>query len=113
VSEAHPPAGSLSDRLHFQRRDTGLEDEGGQAPTYLPIATIWGRVRGLSARQAVAADARAALASHSVVVRFRADVRPGDRFLYRGRPLYVLGAEDLDGRRAFLACRCAETAVTG
>jgi SPP1 family predicted phage head-tail adaptor len=112
VSEARHPISSLTDRLAYQRRDTSLESAGGQAVAYVPVATLWGRVRGLSVRQGASADARAALASHSVVVRFRADVRPGDRFVHRGRNLYVLGAEDIDGGRAFLACRCTETAVT-
>ena len=51
--------------------------------------------------------------SHTVVLRHRAGIAPGDRFVHRGRKLEVLSAEDLTGRRQFLACRCAERVVTG
>jgi head-tail adaptor len=51
--------------------------------------------------------------SHAVVLRFRADLGPGDRIVYRGRNLDVVSAADLNGRRAYLSCACSETHVTG
>jgi head-tail adaptor len=51
--------------------------------------------------------------SHSVVMRFRADLGPGDRIVYRGRNLDVVTAGDLNGRRAYLSCACTETSVAG
>ena len=58
-------------------------------------------------------DARGVEVTHTVVIRHRTGVFPGDRFLYRGRHLDVLGAEDISGRRKYLACRCTERRVTG
>lgn len=58
-------------------------------------------------------DARGVAVSHSVVVRFRTDVKAGDRFGYRGRWLSVVSAADLNGRRAWLSCACVETGVVG
>jgi SPP1 family predicted phage head-tail adaptor len=108
-----PPVGSLTDRVHYQRREMIREDEGGHATIYVPVKMLWARVRPLSARAAFAADGRGAAASHVVVTRYRPDVKPGDRFVYRGRNLEVIGAEDLDGRRAWLSCQCQEREVTG
>jgi SPP1 family predicted phage head-tail adaptor len=51
--------------------------------------------------------------SHSVVLRFRSDVSPGDRIVYRGRNLDVVSTADLNGRRAYLSCACSETSFTG
>jgi SPP1 family predicted phage head-tail adaptor len=51
--------------------------------------------------------------SHAVVLRFRPDIGPGDRVIYRGRNLDVVSAADLNGRRAYLSCACSETQVTG
>jgi head-tail adaptor len=48
-----------------------------------------------------------------VVLRFRIDLHPGDRITYRGRDLEVMAANDLNGRRAYLACQCSERVVTG
>ncbi len=113
MSEAAPAIGSLTDRVSFQRREMTAEDEGGHTVLYVPITALWARVRALGARQMVEADGRGVSISHSVVVRFRTNVSPGDRFGYRGRWLEVIGTEDLGGKRAWLACRCVETRVVG
>lgn len=108
-----PPAGGLRDRVQFQRKESTAEDEGGIATVFVPVASLWARVTAVAARAAAVGDARAVALTHTVVIRFRTGVSPGDRFVYRGRPLEVLSAEDISGRRAFLACRCSETAAVG
>jgi SPP1 family predicted phage head-tail adaptor len=113
VSEAAPAVGSLTDRVSFQRRETTGEDEGGHAVMFVPVTSLWARVRALSARQVSGADARGVAVTHGVVVRFRTDVKAGDRFGYRGRWLSVVSAGDLNGRRAWLSCQCVETGVVG
>lgn len=114
MSEGRIPAlGTLTDRVQLRRRDTVAEAEGGHSMVFVPLATVWARVRALSARSSVLADAQAVAASHSVVMRFRTDLKPKDRLIFRGRVLDVLAAEDMNGRRAYLRCLCAETAVTG
>jgi SPP1 family predicted phage head-tail adaptor len=113
VSERIPPIGTLTDRVQLQRREMTREDEGGHVTLFVPVATVWSRVRGLSARARYAADGAGVAISHAVVTRFRSDVKPGDRFVYRGRHLNVVSAADLNGRRAYLSCQCSETAVTG
>jgi len=113
VSEPIPPIGTLTDRIELRRRVVTDEDEGGEIALFTPIATVWARVRSLGGRQAQESDARGANATHSVVLRFRSNVSPGDRIVYRGRNLDVLTAGDLNGRRAYLSCLCAERTVTG
>lgn len=113
MSEHPPPLGMLTDRVQLQRREMTRESEGGHATVYVSVATIWSRVRSLSARGSFEADGRGSTVTHAVVTRFRADVKPGDRFVYRGRHLHVVSADDMNGRRAYLSCRCAEMAVTG
>jgi SPP1 family predicted phage head-tail adaptor len=108
-----PPAGGLRDRVQLQRKEQTGEDEGGIATMFVPVMTLWARVTAVGARPATVADARSAALTHTVVIRFRTGVIPGDRFVYRGRALEVLSAEDISGRRAFLACRCSETTVVG
>jgi len=108
-----PPIGALTDRVQLQRREMVREDEGGHVTVFVPVATLWSRVRALSARAAFAADGAGAAISYGVVLRFRPDVKPGDRFVYRGRQLSVVSANDMNGRRAYLSCQCSEVAVTG
>jgi len=105
--------GSLTDRVSLQKRVDTSELEGGVTHMFMTVSSIWARVRTLSARLAMAADGRTAEASHSVVVRFRTDVVVGDRFGWGGRWLEVVGVSDMDGRRTWLSCTCAERGMAG
>lgn len=113
MSEAIPPIGTLTDRVQLRRRESVAEAEGGHGRIYVPLGNAWARVRSLTGRQGTNADGRAVAISHAVVLRFRADLGPGDRIVYRGRNLDVVSAADLNGRRAYLSCACSETQVTG
>jgi SPP1 family predicted phage head-tail adaptor len=113
VSETPPPIGALTDRVQLKRRTMTNEDEGGEVAVFTPLATVWARVRTLSARQIAEGDARGATLTHSVVLRYRGDIGPGDRIGYRGRDLDVVAAADLNGGNAYLSCQCSEGAVTG
>ena len=108
-----PTVGSLTDRVQLRRREMVAEAEGGHAALFVPLGNAWARVRSLAGRQGTSADGRVVAVSHVVVLRFRTDVGPGDRIVYRGRNLEVVSAADLDGRRHWLACSCSETSVTG
>ena len=108
-----PPVGTLRDRVQLQHRDMALMPDGGHETLFLPITSVWARVRSRSARIMREGDGRAATSTHAVVLRFRKDLRPGDRIVYRGRALEIVEAEDLNGRRAYLSCLCAETAMVG
>lgn len=113
MSEKVPPIGTLTDRVQFRRCESVAEDGGGHAKIYVPVSHLWARVRSLSGRQWVTADGRSVEISHAVVLRFRSDLGPGDRIVYRGRNLDVVSAADLNGRRAYLSCACSETSFTG
>lgn len=108
-----PPIGTLTDRVQLKHRLTTDESEGGELVVFTPGAFLWARVRALGARQATEADGRGQRITHSVVTRFRTDLKPGDRITYRGREFDVTAADDLNGRRAYLSCQCVERAVTG
>jgi SPP1 family predicted phage head-tail adaptor len=108
-----PPLGTLTDRVTLKRKIVSSEPEGGEVAVYSTLSTVWARVRQLSARQAYAGDARGQAISHSVVLRFRTDLAPGDRIVYRGRDLEIAALADINGRRAYLSCQCSERAVTG
>lgn len=113
MSAKVPPLGTLTDRVQFRRRETTSEPEGGHVALFVPVASLWARVRSVSGRQGVSADGRTVVVSHAVVMRFRHDVTPGDRIVYRGRNLEVVSAADLNGRRAYLSCSCSQTSVAG
>jgi SPP1 family predicted phage head-tail adaptor len=113
VNEGAPRLGTLTDRIVLKRKVTTDEDEGGETAVYSTLATVWARVRALGTRQSFEADARGQSVSHAVVMRYRTDLKAGDRIVSRGRDLEVLGTSDLNGRRAYLSCQCSERVVTG
>ena len=114
MSETRVPSiGTLTDRIQLLRKMSTSEPAGGEVAVYSPIATVWARVRQLSVRQAFATDARGQTVSHAVVLRFRTDLKAGDRVIYRGRNLEIEGVADLNGRRAYVSLQCAERVVTG
>ena len=113
MSERIPPIGTMTDRVQIRRKEMTGEDEGGHTTLFVPMATVWARVRSLTGRKIEQSDGRAVGISHSVVMRYRPDLGPGDRVVYRGRNLDVVTAADLNGRRAYLSCACTETSVAG
>ena len=110
---ASPPLGSLRERVELQSKTQSIDSAGGHQNSYLPLATVWARVTSLAGSLSILGDARAAKISHSVVLRFRSDLKPGDRIIYRTMPLEIVSAEDLNGHRAYLSCRCLQTSLTG
>lgn len=113
MREQAPPLGTLRDRVHLQRREMTVAPDGGHETVFVPIGTVWARVRARSARFSRESDGRGATSTHAVTTRFRKDLKPGDRIVYRGRALEIVEAEDINGRRAYLACLCVETAMVG
>ena len=113
MSARIPPIGSLRDRVQLQRKDMSADLVGGHATSFTPLATVWARVKSLRGRERREADGRSTIVSHTVVMRYRADLNAGDQIAYRGRILEVLSAADLNGRRAYLSCSCAEKTVAG
>lgn len=108
-----PTIGTLTERVQVFRRHHEAEAEGGLATVFTPLGFAWARVRTLAARQGQAMDGRTVTVTHAVTMRFRGDLRPGDRIVHRGRKLEIIEAQDVNGRRAFLACTCAAAEVTG
>lgn len=107
------PIGGLTDRVTLKRRIDSAESEGGVGTTFLTTGTVWARVRALSARALLAADARTQEISHAVVLRRRNDLAPGDRLSWCGRDLTIRRIAPLDTDRAYIVCACSELAVTG
>lgn len=107
-----PGIGALRDRIQLFRKEQTQEDEGGHEIVFVPVATVWARVHARPAGLVNFADARGVKTSHSVTLRTRNDLSPGDRIGWRGRVLDVLSVEDMNGRGAFKYCACMERQVT-
>jgi head-tail adaptor len=56
MSERIPPIGTMTDRVQIRRKEMTGEDEGGHTTLYVPMATVWARVRSLTGRRLEQAD---------------------------------------------------------
>jgi len=108
-----PPLGALRERIELFSKQTLIDPDGGQDVAYVPLGSVWARVAATIPRRAEPADGVATTVTHTAVVRYRTDLSPGDRVTWRGRTLDIVGAEDLNGRRAYTVIRCTETTTAG
>ncbi len=96
-------AGALSERVTIVRPQVVADGVGGQARTFVTLATLWAEV--LPSRPGdieAVADAAAGVQGYRVKIRHRDDIGIDNRIDWRGKRLKVLSAMDMDGRRAFL-----------
>ncbi len=111
--KASPALGTLRDRIELFSNIQNVEASGGVSDNFISLGLVWARVRSMAGTLSSLANGRNAKTSHSIVMRYRTDLKPGDRIAYRGQYLEILSAEDLNGRRAYLSCRCLELENTG
>ena len=108
-----PSLGSLRERVELLQRVQTIDAAGGHADGFVSLGLAWARVRSASGSIVDIADARNARVSHVITIRFRQDINPGDRLVYRSRQLEIISAADLNGYRAYLVLKCAQTDSTG
>ena len=108
-----PAIGSLRDRVQLRTKVTSSDGAGGHTISYVDLAMVWAQVKSLAGSFREQTDGRVSAISHTVVLRFRTDVKAGDQIIYRGRTLEVISANDLSGRRAYLSCACSAASVVG
>ncbi|MES2182873.1 MAG: phage head closure protein [Pseudomonadota bacterium] len=94
--------GQLDQRIQFERDIKASDDMGGNTATPQIIATVWSYVRQKSTRELLQAHAVAATASKIFVIRFRADLLPSDRIIWRGVRYNIRMPFDENSSEAFL-----------
>ena len=90
MTQEHTPIGTLTDRIMIKSR---------LGENLVPLTSVWARVRSLGG---------VGKFSHTAVIRFRTDVKIGDQITYRGRPMNIGEAADLNGRRVYLRLALSE-----
>lgn len=98
-----PSLGALSTRITLFTRTETIEPSGGKEIAFTALATVWAQLNWPSARLIDDAGGAAAVQSVEAIVRFRSDLRAGDRIAIEGTPYDVTHVADPNGRRAYLA----------
>lgn len=85
-------AGELRHRVQLQHKVTGQDpDTGEQVVTYVTYATPWADMHYQSAREFMAASAEQSEVRGYCRMRYRDDIEPSDRIVFRGKWFGILG----------------------
>lgn len=113
-------AGKLNKLLTLQRPRSGSDvDQMGQPEDEWPgVAQMWAEIKPKSSSKVFQGQQSKALATHTITIRWRADVLSNMRFEYvdsllgRTRHFVIDGNPiDPDERGEFLVCQCTEAEV--
>lgn len=82
-------AGKLNERVTLRAPSVDRDQFGEATLDFDDIATVWAQVDGLSSREILQAMQANVVASHRIRIRFREDVTPHCRIVWRGRMMEV------------------------
>ena len=108
----NPSPGDLRERVQVQRVTNTRDSMGGIIESWSTIATLYAMVEPMRAgeqfrRQQIQADA-----DWKVSIRYRGDIHPADRLVWRTRTMQVVGMTNDDMRRRFSIIACKELQVS-
>jgi len=72
-------AGPLRDRVEILEQRTTRDAGGAATTTYVPVATVWGRVEPLSGRERILAGGTGAVVSGRITLRYYHGLSPRHR----------------------------------
>ncbi len=94
--------GSLRQKLILQEQTLTPAGGGTFTSSWADIATLWGELKPQNGEETVFAERMQATQKWRVRVRYRPDISPSHRLLWRGEILNIRAVRDSDGRQRFL-----------
>lgn len=82
-------AGKLNERVTLRAPSVDRDQFGEATLDFDDIATVWAQVDGLSSREILQAMQANVVASHRIRIRFRGDLTPHCRIIWRDRTMEV------------------------
>lgn len=106
-------ARSLDQLVTLQKRATGTDSLGHPSETWEDVADVWAKVEPVTTRDQFEGGRQVALGTYKVTIRFRADVLPSWRLMWRGRPLVIMGEPmDVGSAKSMTQLICASGEVS-
>ena len=101
-----PPV--LSERVTLQSQTTTTDGAGSISTTWTTVATIWARMKPVSAAQVALAGRDDGVREYDMIARFRTDVNSTWRVLWDGRKFDVRSVVNKDEQRIYITARVRE-----
>lgn len=106
-------AGHLRDRVTLQQRAAGVDAHGQESTTWEDVATVWAHVQPLRGREFFAAGQVQSQVDVRMRIRYRSDVVPTMRAVWRSQPHDIVGVIDVEAAKEALELMCATGARDG
>ena len=95
-------SGKLDQRIKIVRETETPDGIGGNTIALSDVAEVWASVHHKTGREQIADDRLDAKASYVFVIRWRDDVLPDDRLLWRGSYYNIRTIKQNGGRELYL-----------
>ena len=103
--------GDLNQRVILQYPTKASDGMGNSVLTWANAAVVWAKIYTSRSEESVQAMASTGIAIHSVVIRYRTDIRSSWRIQYGNTNYAIIGPPiDIDRAHKFLDIKCKETA---
>jgi SPP1 family predicted phage head-tail adaptor len=100
--------GDLKRRMELQAPSDFIDDLGQPVRNWTTYATIWAQISPISVAEGVFGNQLKGLETHSILIRWRDDVRVNHRMLHDGRIFQISSVRNLDENRQALAIAATE-----
>ncbi|GEQ97066.1 hypothetical protein JCM17844_07030 [Iodidimonas gelatinilytica] len=101
-------AGRLDQRVEHQRPHWLTDEAGAPVESWEGLGRLWATVVPLGAEDPLSADRPHNRVRYRLIIRALADMRPGDRVLWRGRALDIRSIAPHAADTTFLTLGCEE-----
>lgn len=105
---AESDPGRLRLRLVLEKPASTPDGAGGATRGWTATGIVAADIRPVRPEERGSGEGIADLVLHKIVIRHRADVRPGDRFRIGGRVFLILAVSDPQEDGRYLACLAEE-----
>lgn len=101
--------GQLRHRVDIRTRDLAPDGVGGGTPSWTTLETAWAGLTFLASSRNTQGGRDNRLRRIAATLRFRSNVRPGQRLRVDGTDYDILSMETTDGKERFMILICEET----
>lgn len=95
-------ASKMDKRIVIQAIGSAQDEFGAVVRTWIDVAQVWAHVYDTNSANSFVSDKQVSPVTTKMRIRWRDDITPAMRVVFRGRFYEITGVLDLSGKREFL-----------